>query len=136
MTLFGPVLAMVALTFAVWLRLYQLRLREMRQARIAPQRLALSAPKEALLKDTRASDNFSNLFEFPVLFHFGALVAMQAAVVDAVLLALAWAFVGLRAVHSLIQCSYNRVMHRFTAYLLASLALAAFWTRLAFVLPW
>jgi hypothetical protein len=136
MTLFGPVLAMVAVTFVVWLRLYHLRLREMRQARIAPQRLALSAPKESLLKDTRASDNFSNLFEFPVLFHVGALIAMQAAVVDQLLLGLAWAFVGLRAVHSLIQCSYNRVMHRFTVYLLASLVLAAFWTRLAFVLTW
>ena len=44
---------------------------------------------------------------------------------DALLLSLAWSFVALRAVHSLIHCSYNRVMHRFVAYLLGGLCLWA-----------
>lgn len=135
-SLLAPVVAMAGVTFLVWLRLYHLRLGEMRRSRIDPQRLALSAPKESLLKDTRASDNFSNLFEVPVLFYVGALAVTQAGLSDPVFLILAWGFVALRAAHSLIQCSYNRVMHRFTVYALATLVLTAFWIRFALKLPW
>ena len=128
-----PLLAMVALTLLVWVRLYAVRIPEMKRSRIDPQRLAGSADK-GLLKDTRASDNFINLFEVPVLFYVLVLAALQTGVHDQGLVLLAWAFVGLRALHSAIQCSYNRVMHRFTVYALATLALFAFTARLAWIL--
>lgn len=127
-----PLLAMVALTLVVWVRLYLVRIPEMKRSRIDPQRLAGSADK-GLLKDTRASDNFINLFEVPVLFYVLLLATMQAGVHDAVLLALAWAFVVLRVLHSAIQCSYNRVMHRFAVYSLATVSLFAFLARLAWL---
>ena len=127
-----PLLAMVALTLMVWVRLYAVRIPEMKRNRIDPQRLAGSADK-GLLKDTRASDNFINLFEVPVLFYVLVLATMQAGVHDALLLALAWAFVGLRAVHSAIQCTYNRVMHRFSAYALATVSLFLYLGRLAWL---
>jgi len=126
-------LAMVGVTLVVWLRLYQIRLAEMRRSRIAPQRLAGSADKH-LLKDTRASDNFINLFEVPVLFYVLVLATLQAGVPDGGFVWLAWAFVGLRAIHSLVQCSYNRVMHRFTAYALATAVLFVYAGRLAWLL--
>lgn len=125
-----PLLAMVALTLVVWLRLYAVRLPEMRRSRIDPQQLAGSADKH-LLKDTRASDNFINLFEVPVLFYVLVLTTIAAGVDDAWLPGLAWAFVGLRAIHSLIQCSYNRVVHRFIAYALGTVCLFAYLGRLA-----
>ncbi|MFY2764776.1 MAPEG family protein [Arenimonas sp. MALMAid1274] len=128
-----PLLAMVGLTLAVWLRLYAVRIPEMRRLRIAPQRLAGSADKH-LLKDTRASDNFINLFEVPVLFYVLVLATVQLGLADAGFIALAWTFVVLRALHSLIQCSYNRVMHRFTVYSLATLVLFVFAGRLAWKL--
>jgi hypothetical protein len=127
-----PLLAMVALTLLVWLRLYAVRIPEMKRSRIDPQRLAGSADKH-LLKDTRASDNFINLFEVPVLFYVLVLATMQAGVSDGALLVLAWAFVGLRALHSLIQCSYNRVMHRFAVYALATVTLFAYLGRLGWL---
>ena len=126
-------LAMVGVTLVVWLRLYQIRLAEMRRSRIAPQRLAGSADKH-LLKDTRASDNFINLFEVPVLFYVLVLATLQAGLPDGEFVLLAWTFVGLRAIHSVIQCSYNRVMHRFTAYALATLVLFVYAGRLAWLL--
>jgi hypothetical protein len=126
-------LAMVAVTLLVWLRLYQVRLAEMRRSRISPQRLAGSADKH-LLKDTRASDNFINLFEVPVLFYVLVFATLQAGAADTGFVLLASAFVGLRAIHSLIQCSYNRVMHRFTAYSLATALLFVYAARLAWVL--
>jgi hypothetical protein len=127
-----PLLAMVALTLLVWVRLYAVRIPEMKRSRIDPQRLAGSADKH-LLKDTRASDNFINLFEVPVLFYVLVLATVQAGVSDGALLVLAWAFVGLRVLHSLIQCSYNRVMHRFAVYALATVTLFAYLGRLGWL---
>lgn len=127
----GPVLAMVGVTLFVWIALYVQRVGEMRRRRIHPQRLASAAAATALLEDRRAADNFRNLFELPVLFHVAALAALATQGVDAVLVGLAWAFVILRAVHSLVHCTYNRVMHRFIAYLLSTLVLWAMWAKLA-----
>ena len=129
-----PAVAMAGLTFLVWVRLYQLRLGEMARKRIDAQALASAADAVRLLADTRASDNFRNLFELPVLFYAGVLVAAQLGVADTASLVLAWSFVGLRAVHSVVHCTFNHVMTRFVAYALATLVLFAFWARLALAL--
>ncbi len=126
-----PSFAMVAVTSLVWLMLYVQRLGEMSRERIDPQQISSSAQSAARLRDTRAADNLRNLFELPVLFHVGVLIAFVSASADAGLLGVAWAFVTLRAVHSAIQCTYNRVMHRFAAYALASVLLWIFWVLLA-----
>jgi hypothetical protein len=129
-----PAVAMAGLTFLVWVRLYQVRLGEMARKRIHAQSLASAADAARLLSDTRASDNFRNLFEVPVLFYAGVLLAAQLGVADAASLALAWAFVGLRAVHSAVHCTFNHVMTRFVVYALATLALVALWVRIALAL--
>ena len=124
-SIFLPGFALVALTFIVWCRLYVERLGQMRRDRIRPQSVATSAQMSAKLPDTRAADNFRNLFELPVLFYFALVVAAMSGQTGALVTGLAWAFVVLRAVHSLIHCSYNRVMHRFSVYLLSALVLWA-----------
>ena len=129
-----PAVAMASLTFLVWVRLYHLRLGEMARKRIDAQALASAADSARLLLDTRASDNFRNLFELPVLFYAGVLLAAQLSVSDSASLTLAWAFVGLRVVHSVVHCTFNHVMTRFIAYALATLVLIAFWVRLAIAL--
>lgn len=125
--LFLPVLAMAALTFVVWWRMYFIRIGEMRRERIHPQSIASSAQAAARLQDTRAADNFRNLFELPVLFYAALAVAALSGQGGALVVALAWLFVALRVVHSAIHCTYNRVMHRFVAYLLGGLVLWALW---------
>ena len=127
----GPVFAMAALTFAVWLRLYAVRIPEMRRRRIHPQAVATSVLKAGAYEDVRASDNFANLFEVPVLFYVAALLALVLGLATPLALGLAWAYVALRALHSLIQCSYNKVMHRFAVYSLSCLVLLALWIVLA-----
>jgi hypothetical protein len=96
-----------------------------------PKAIAMSAAASARLRDTRASDNFRNLFELPVLFYAAALVAVQAGLVGTTTLLLAWAFVVLRVAHSVIQCSYNRVMHRFFVYAAGAASLWLLWATLA-----
>jgi hypothetical protein len=66
-----------------------------------------------------------------MLFYLAAMIAMLLMIQDDTLVWLAWGFVILRAVHSLIHCSYNRVMHRFAAYMLSCLFLMFMWIRLA-----
>jgi hypothetical protein len=129
--IFHPMLAMVALTAMVWVRLYWVRLPEMRRLRIHPQWLATSSQKSARLVDTRAGDNFINLFEVPVLWYLALIVAYLTQQVTPSVLGLAWCFVAGRALHSLIQCSYNKVMHRFIVYSLSTCLAWALWAVLA-----
>lgn len=126
-----PMFAMVLLTLLVWLRLFQTRLGEMKQRRIQPQSVASSAQMAQLVEDSRAADNFRNLFELPVLFYAAILLALYTGTAGTALLVLAWVFVALRAMHSYIHCTYNRVMDRFKAYLLSGLVLWSIWGVLA-----
>ncbi|MCX7555739.1 MAPEG family protein [Xanthomonadaceae bacterium JHOS43] len=129
-----PLLSMAALTCLVWLRLYQVRLAEMSRRRIDPQALASAADVGRLLADVRASDNFRNLFELPVLFYAAVLLAIQLGVDDSASLILAWCFVAGRVAHSVVHCTYNRVMHRFATYALSTLCLWALCGRLAYLI--
>ena len=129
-----PCAALVGLTAAVWVKLYVDRLGEMRSKRIDPQRLA-RARDTAALERTAAAENFRNLFEVPVLFY--ALCAALASTGGSTpgFVTAAWIYVGLRAVHSLVHVTYNRVVHRFLVYVASTLLLfgmwAAFFARIA-----
>lgn len=126
-----PAFALAALTFVVWLRLYVVRIGEMCRLRIHPQSVATSASAAQRFIDTRASDNLRNLFELPVLFYVALAIAYATAATSDFLLALAWLFVALRALHSAIHCSYNRVVHRFLAYCAGAIVLWTSWGVLA-----
>jgi hypothetical protein len=123
----APAFAMVALTFVVWWRMFFVRIGQMKRERIHPQAVATSTQAAARLTDSRAADNFRNLFELPVLFYAALFVAALTGQVGLATLALAWLFVALRIVHSAIQCSYNKVMHRFYAYVAGGMVLFALW---------
>lgn len=125
--IFLPGLAMVLLTFVVWWRMYYARIGQMRRERIHPQSVALSAQATARLTDSRAADNFRNLFELPVLFYLALAVAQQAGLVSTPVLVLAWGFVALRVAHSWIQCTYNKVMHRFCVHASGGVVLWMLW---------
>ncbi|MBB1472264.1 MULTISPECIES: MAPEG family protein [unclassified Luteimonas] len=129
-----PALVLVALTFVVMVRMYRQRVAQMKRERIHPQAVATSAQSAQLLTDSGAADHYRNLFELPVLFYFGVAVALALGVHDVGLLVLAWLFVALRVVHAVIHCGYNKVMHRFKAFLAGSALLLLFWIRLAWCL--
>ena len=123
---------MVFLTFAVWVYLYALRIPEINRMGIDPNDLQDRAEAHKLLRvSAAASNNLKNLFEVPVLFYLAAMITMLLMIQDDLLVGLAWGFVILRVVHSLVHCSYNRVMHRFIAYLISCLLLLFMWIRLA-----
>ena len=125
-----PAIALVLLTAIVWVRLYVDRIGEIRQRRIDPQSLATSASGAAALQRVQASDNFKNLFEVPVLFYALCAVLASAQDVSAFFVVGAWVYVALRCIHSFIHLTYNRVMHRFTVYVLSTVVLFALWAAL------
>jgi hypothetical protein len=117
-----PCAAMVGLTALVWIKLYGDRIGEMRARRIDAQELAASR-----LERPEAADNFRNLFEVPVLFYLLCVaLAVNGGSTPAFVTA-AWTYVALRALHSLIHVTYNRVMHRFLAYVASTLLLFGMW---------
>jgi hypothetical protein len=118
---------MVVLTFVVGLRMLSMRIAEMNRRRIHPQAVALSGQRSKILEDTRASDNFNHLFELPVLFYALCIAALATGHMPGWLVAGAWLFVGSRVAHSVIQCSYNKVMHRFAVFIAGFLLLVALW---------
>jgi hypothetical protein len=122
-----PVLAQVALTAVVWIVLYVHRLGEMARRHIDPELLATSRLAAGVLEDVAAADNFRNLFEVPVLFYAVAPLLVLAHGATVVTVVLAWAFVALRALHSAIHLTYNRVVHRFAAYVASTLCVFAMW---------
>lgn len=131
-SIFLPLVVMALLTFVVWGRMFFMRLGQMKRERIHPQKVATAAQAAALLTDSRAADNFRNLFELPVLFYLALVVAIESGQVTMLTLGLAWGFVILRCLHSSIHCSYNKVMHRFQAYVLGGIVLWLLWGVLAF----
>jgi len=127
-----PVAGMVFVTALVWIKLYADRIGEMRAKRIGAQDLATVRDAAARLQNTRAAENFRNLFEVPVLFYAFCIALAVTGGSTPGFLAAAWAYVGLRALHSLIHVTYNRVMHRFLIYVSSTVLLFGMWV--AFVL--
>jgi hypothetical protein len=119
--------SLVLLTGIVGLRMLQVRVREMRAKGVHPQSVALSAQLAQRLEDSRASDNYQNLFELPVVFYVLCLAAMAAGHVPGWLPACAWVFVVLRLIHSAVQCTYNNVVHRLQVFLAGYFLVFAMW---------
>ena len=130
-SIFWPAVAMAMLTFVVMGLTLRERVGQMRRGKIHPQSISTSGQLAAKLTDSRCADNLRNLFELPVLFYVALVIAFVTAQAGPLFTLLAWLFVVLRFTHSAIHCSYNKVMHRFRAYLGGAAVLLAIWLRLA-----
>ena len=127
----APIMALVLWTLVIWLWMYATRIPAMQKAKIEPQEAArtrvLDLPPEIMW----VSDNYNHLMEQPTIFYATALAAQVAGQGDALNLGLAWAYVVLRVVHSLIQCTVNVVMARFAVFSLSTIVLAVLAIRVA-----
>jgi len=74
--------------------------------------------------------HFSNQFEIPILFYLGCVVVLVTDSVDPVAIALAWAFVALRLLHTAVILVRNDPRLRVTPYVLSSLVVWAIWLRI------
>ena len=130
-----PLLAQAALSFIIMITMYQKRVSEMKSKRIHPQRIKARSNTHGVLTDSEpAANNYTNLYESPVLFYTAILLTLILMVQDNVLVVLSWAYVTSRYIHSFIHVTYNRVMHRFAAFLFSSFVLLAIWVRLGWII--
>src|SRR4029078_4836502 len=126
-----PVLVLVAWTFVMWFWLYATRLPAMTKAGIDPQDAAHpGAVAHRIPSRVRSvADNYNHLHEQPTVFYALMFFAALTGGADPLSLTLAWAYVALRVVHSLIQATVNRVMWRFSVFSLGSIVLMVFTIR-------
>jgi hypothetical protein len=129
----GPVVVLVLWTLVVWAWMLATRVPAMQKANVDPQ----SAVRTRVLGDALppevmyVSDNYNHLMEQPTIFYAAALAAQLAGQADALNVGLAWGYVILRVVHSLIQCTVNVVTARFAVFALSTILLAVMTIRVA-----
>ncbi len=125
--IFAPAIALVlwSLVMLGWLALT--RLPAMARAGVSLTTVvgARGANLEGVVPDkvNWKAHNYTHLMEQPTLFYATVLILGVIGQGDGVNLQLAWAYVGLRIVHSLVQATWNRVAVRFTLFSLSTAAL-------------
>lgn len=67
--------------------------------------------------------NYAHLMEQPTLFYAVVAILALAGAGEGLNAQLAWAYTGLRVVHSLVQATWNRVAVRFALFILSTLVL-------------
>jgi hypothetical protein len=127
-----PVLVLVAWTLVMWIWMYATRIPAMKEAGIDPQDAAFPGTWAHRLRRPSVrsvADNYNHLHEQPTIFYALMFFAALTGGGDSLALKLAWAYVILRIVHSLIQATFNRVIVRFSIFAIASTVLLVFTAR-------
>lgn len=121
-----PLLMQLGLTFGLLFWMAYGRVSAARRGEIKIRDIALNG--DAWPERVRQISNaFQNQFELPVLFYLLVVLALVTNSVDQTLVWLAWAFVASRVLHALIHTTSNQVLHRFYAFLVGVIILAAMW---------
>lgn len=123
----APVIALVLWTLVMMIWLYLTRIPAMLAAGISFKKL-VGGQGSDLDKVIPApiqwkAHNYNHLLEQPTLFYALCLALAVAGLGDGLNATLAWCYVGLRVVHSLIQATVNIVRFRFLAFISASIVL-------------
>ncbi len=127
-----PVLALVGWTFVMWAWMYATRIPAMRKAQIDVDELSRTGAKLELPAEVaRVADNYNHLHEQPTVFYALVIVSALFGVGDSLQVVLAWSYVGLRVVHSLIQATRNIILVRFSVFAAASVVLFVLFLRTA-----
>jgi hypothetical protein len=71
--------------------------------------------------------NFTDLLEMPVLFYVICLMLYVSARLDDLFLWLAWIYVGLRALHTVVHLTYDNRRQRMTLFALSNLVVILMW---------
>lgn len=132
----APVIALVLWTALIWAWMYATRIPAIVKARMV---LNPQAPRGEQMAQLPArvrwkADNYNHLLEQPTLFYAVAISLAILGDASTASLALAWAYVGSRVLHSLVQTLWNHIQTRFAVFFLSSLVLYALAIRAALLL--
>jgi hypothetical protein len=126
--LLGPVVALVAWTLVMMIWMGVSRAREFRRlgidrTSIPPGSRGADLEGRADARALWSGHNYMHLLEQPTIFYAIVFVLILMGNEASVSVWLAWAYVVLRVIHSLVQATVNVVRYRFILFILASLCL-------------
>lgn len=126
LSIIHAILAMGLLTFVMMVCMSVTRVITMRRIGLVFQDAAHTEEFRPRLPSTirRISDNYNHLTEAPTVFYAVSIAIILAGVADPIHAICAWLFFGLRALHSLVQATFNSVRVRANLYVLSWIALA------------
>ncbi len=120
--LLTPVFVLIIWTFTIFLIMAYGRMRFMKDPQDAAHTKDIKGTLPAWVE--RTGDNYNHLFEQPIAFYVVTLGIALVNSIDPLMMQLAWAFVILRIVHSLVQLTFNLVLIRFMIFLIGWLIIA------------
>jgi hypothetical protein len=131
-----PLVALVSWSFVMWAWLYATRIPAMIKGGVVydPNRPAQEFHARLPAPVRWKADNYNHLMEQPTLFYAVVLALAVLGAGEGLNTALAWLYVGLRVVHSLVQALVNVVMWRFGIFVISSVVLIVLAIRLAIVM--
>ena len=121
----APIVALVAWSMVIWLWMYITCIPAVAKARM---KLDPNAPRGEQMSQLPPAvrwkaDNYNHLMEQPTLFYAICLCLALMGLGEGSNLLMAWGYVGLRVVHSLVQVLINKIELRFAVFMLSSLLL-------------
>lgn len=121
----APVIALVIWSGVIWTWMYATRIPAIIRARMVLDPVMPRGDQMAQLpaRVRWKADNFNQLMELPTLFYAVAISLAVLGDASSSSLALAWGFVALRVVHSLVQTLWNHIPTRFALFFISSLVL-------------
>src|SRR3954470_23038383 len=123
----APVVALAVWTHVMWFWMYATRIPAIFAAKL---KLDPNLPKGEQMASLAPrvrwkADNYNHLFEQPTVFYAVALALGVLGQGGGVNANLAWAYVGLRVAHSLLQALWNNIHARFSLFALSAFVLMA-----------
>ncbi len=119
----APVVALVIWSLIMLIWLYATRIPAMAKAKLKPGQ-ATKAAMEAL-PSANVANNYNHLMEQPTLFYALCFALQFLDQANDINIGLAWLYVVIRVVHSLVQATVNAIPIRFLIFMLGSLVLMA-----------
>ena len=127
MNILYPIFAMTGLTLFCIARLGYLRFLAVKHGHVDPRFFSLYRGYEEPEKLAAYSRHVVNLFETPIIFYVLLVTAQVTGQTGTTVIGLAWAYFGVRLIHSYVHLTSNAVPIRFRLFLLSMLVLAALW---------
>jgi hypothetical protein len=122
-----PLFALATWTFLVLLLIPFVRVRSVRRREIAPDDFKYGESPAVPPNVSIANRNYMNLLELPMLFYVVCVLLYVTAGASGLAVCLAWGYVALRVVHSMIHLGYNQVIHRLAVFAASNAALIWLW---------
>lgn len=130
--MFYPCLALIALTFIALVTMFKARQAALKSGDISAGYFKTYDNGEKLPRKARQAERlFHNLQESTAIFYFLCAATMALGLADTVSLALAWSYVVLRTLQSVVHLTTNKLPARASLYGLSWIVMLAIAIRLA-----